>query len=143
MWGHLATAEYHNTTLSTLEEVEDVDYAEEEQPMTLSSAALKTANKPSPDSIPKVTLLTPSSPPAFSRGVSVGADKLKMFRKHSASSIDSKETVMNPRSLPGLYRSVSVQPLNRPSNLFGSSIHDVERILFRMADAIKKDLELQ
>lgn len=142
MWGHLVTAEHHKTTLDTLEEIEDVDYAEDEQPMTLSSATLKTANKPSPDSIPKVTLQTPSSPPAFSRGVSVSVDKLKRLRKHSASSIESKETVMNPRSLPGLYRSVSVQPLNRPNNLFGSSIHDVERILFRMADAIKKDLEL-
>ena len=143
MWGHLAGSEHHKTALNTLEEVEDVDYAEEEQPMTLSSAGLKTANKPSPDSVPKLTLLTPSSPPAFSRGVSVSVDKMNRFRKYSASSFESKETAMNPRSLPGLYRSVSVQPLNRPSNLFGNSIHDVERILFRMADAIKKDLELQ
>ena len=143
MWGHLAGSEHHKTALNTLVEVEDVDYAEEEQPMTLSSAGLKTANKPSPDSVPKLTLLTPSSPPAFSPGVSVSANKLKRFRKHSASSFESKETVMNPRNLPGLYQSVSVQPLNRPSNLLGSSIHDVERILFRMADAIKKDLGLQ
>jgi hypothetical protein len=39
-------------------------------------------------------------------------------------------------------RSLSVSDFNKHQNMFGSSIQDVERVLHRMADAIKKDLQI-
>lgn len=47
--------------------------------------------------------------------------------------------------MPGLYRSISVQPshCSRSNNMFGYNIHEVEKVLSRMANAIKKDLQLK
>ena len=87
---------------------------EGEELMTLSSA-INTEKSTCTEQTPK-----------FNRLLSTG-----VFKK---SQHDNK--------LPCFYRSISVQPLARPNNMFGQNIQDVERMLYRMADAIKKDLEL-
>ena len=107
----------HTTPLASLEEEE-----EKEQPMTISSQ-LNVEKQPQ------------SQPPQYSRHLSMGV-----------SMAARKPTVLESDSVSGSYphfrRSISAQPMHKPANLFSSNLQDVERILHRMADAIKKDLEL-
>lgn len=65
--------------------------------------------------------------PSYNRLHSIGT-----FNKYS----------LDATKLPGLYRSISAQPVARSNNMFGHSIQDVEKVLYRMANAIKKDLQL-
>ena len=112
--GSLSVAK-HTTPLASLEE-------EEEQPMTISTR-LNVEKQPQ------------TQPPQYSRHLSMGV-----------SMAARKPTVLEAYSVSGSYphfrRSISAQPMHKPANLFSSNLQDVERILHRMADAIKKDLEL-
>jgi hypothetical protein len=97
---------------STLIEENEDD---DEQPMTLASASVQA------------------------NSLRINPQMLKFARTVS---IESSAGSCNLSSLRRFSRSISVQPTSKPQNMFGSSIQDVERVLHRMADAIKKDLQL-
>lgn len=111
---------------------------EEEQPKTLSSALHQTKLS-SPTLSPRTTYT------GYKRMLSV-ATTTSSNRGHR--SLGSKQTSLSDvpeqqQILPGLYRSISVQPPARSNNMFSSNIHEVEKVLFRMANAIKMDLQLK
>lgn len=78
-----------------------------------------------------------TGPVAYNRMLSVGVPR-SMKRKQV-----SLGDVPHGQGPGGFYRSISVQPLARFNTIYGSNKHDLEKVLFRMADAIKKDLQLQ
>lgn len=103
------------------------DEEEEQQPKTLGYAMTQQGY---------LNLPPGTGRGAYTRMLSV-ATAPRSMRHGPASLVDV------PRQQgPGFYRSVSVQPLARSNTIYGSNIQDVEKVLFRMADAIKKDLQL-
>ena len=127
------TSQPHHVSLVSppslkLESLGEDDEYEEQQPKTLSHSVTQPGYLNPPGSTGQVP---------YARMLSVGIPR---SMKHKQSSLGDVPPGQGPG---GFYRSVSVQPYARFNTIYGSNIHDLEKVLFRMADAIKKDLQLQ
>ncbi|XP_019858436.1 PREDICTED: inverted formin-2-like [Amphimedon queenslandica] len=111
-----------------LESLGEDDEYEEQQPKTLSHSMTQPGY---------LNPLGATGPVGYSRLLSVGAPR-SLKRKQA-----SLGDVPHGQGPGGFYRSISVQPLAKFNTIYGSNKHDLEKVLFRMADAIKKDLQLQ
>ncbi len=106
---------------------------ESEQPKTLSSNATMKDQSPTT----QMQRLSPVVMRKFSRFASTGARSFSRS-KHTSMALEPR----TPEGIVEFRRAISVQSGEDRHTLFGGNALDVERILNRMAVAIKKDLDL-
>ena len=121
--------------LSSRDSITDI-LEEDEQPKTVSGNAITQPEKPI-----QVHRLSPVQIRKFNRYASVGTQGGGLSSRYNK----VKSVALEP-STPGMVqfrRALSVQAVGETrATLFGGNVTDVERILNRMAVAIKKDLDL-